>query len=234
MLGRLISHRLNHQHEVLVNALGFIVHPSITVNDEPGFRIADVGCGSGAWIKDLAKQFKHVEFDGFDIAQRTLPLDEELNGFAGRMRFHVQNAVIKGGFGAEYDGKFDVVATRLMHISILGEDWERAVDNIFAMLKPGGYVQWIDWIAQTPKVVQSRPGGEITAMRRLLEGWHAFLQSRDNGATALLAQTLTKKGFEDVSALRSFRLSVALVNVSATVATSSSDVFWSLSQSVLC
>lgn len=41
-------------------------------------------------------------------------------------------------------GAYDIVAVRLLSIVLVGEEWESAVKNLITLLKPGGYLQWVD------------------------------------------------------------------------------------------
>lgn len=47
-------------------------------------------------------------------------------------------------FPQEDLGTFDLVAIRFVSAATTRSEWTRAVDNILTLLKPGGYLQWID------------------------------------------------------------------------------------------
>lgn len=51
------STRLNMQHAVWKQNIGFLLHPQVA-KDLPGdARIGDVGTGTGIWLMELAKEF---------------------------------------------------------------------------------------------------------------------------------------------------------------------------------
>lgn len=126
--------RLNEQHAFLTKVFTFLVHPSISMNAE-SLRVADVSCGSGVWLTDVARHYPYTKCDGFDISSSQFPRAEELQStFGHRVNFHVRDAADASGPGNEFVGVFDVVAVRLMHINIVGDQWERAVRNAVSML----------------------------------------------------------------------------------------------------
>lgn len=183
-----------------MGAFGFHVHPSIEIErDTADLRVADIACGSGIWLKDIASQYPQAQCDGFDISDKQFPAIADLTrDFGDRVHYHTQDATAESGYGEEFNGKFDIVAVRLLHVAIAGAQWTRAVRNAAALLKPGGYLQWIDWIPQSARVVQSRPLIKTTATAELLEGLRQFLSPLDTGATARLPQEMRESGLADV------------------------------------
>ncbi|TKA74166.1 hypothetical protein B0A55_06582 [Friedmanniomyces simplex] len=192
--------RLNAQHKCLVGAFGFHIHPSIPVaSEERKLRVADVACGSGIWLTEIATQYPHAQCDGFDISDKQFPAASDLqSSFGDRVHFHAQDATVEGGYGKDFAGHFDIVAVRLLHISIAGAQWTRAVQNAIALLKPGGYLQWIDWDPHSAHLVQSRPLVAHVAMDQLLGIFKQFLSTMDTGATARLPQEMREGGLMDV------------------------------------
>ncbi|KAK5120474.1 hypothetical protein LTR85_006129 [Meristemomyces frigidus] len=189
--------RLNEQHEYLTKAFGFLIYPS-TSSDNPDLRVADIACGSGVWLTDVAARFPFARCDGFDISGDQFPSSRQLeeNGLAERVRFHVHNAADPTGVGAAFAGAFDVVAVRLMHIDILGAQSDQAVKNAVALLKPEGYLQWIDWDPLTAHLVQTTPLVPRSGKDELLTGFRAFLATRHTASTARLPQMMRSKGLE--------------------------------------
>ncbi|KAK0774796.1 hypothetical protein LTR59_014746 [Friedmanniomyces endolithicus] len=192
--------RLNEQHKCLIGAFGFHIHPSISVTTEKHeFRVADVACGSGIWLTEIAIQYPHAQCDGFDISDKQFPSSSDLTRhFGTRVHFHAQDATAEGGYGKAFEGQFDIVAVRLLHISIAGAQWTRAVQNAVALLKPGGYLQWIDWDPHSAHLVQSRPLVKHAAIDKLLGFFKQFLGALDTGATARLPEEMRTAGLVDV------------------------------------
>ncbi|KAK3673633.1 hypothetical protein LTR78_006538 [Recurvomyces mirabilis] len=189
--------RLNEQHKQLIEAFGFHVHPTISLPHKEGCRVADVACGSGVFLTEIAAEHPSWQCDGFDITDKQFPSGESLAHFGGRVRFHVQDGAAELGYGSEYDGKFDLVTVRAMHAFVIGVHWPRVVKNAVALLKPGGYVQ-IEWDAQSPRVVQSKPGVSGTAMRLLNQGFNDFILTRGVKDIIPLRDLLSQNGITDL------------------------------------
>jgi 2-polyprenyl-3-methyl-5-hydroxy-6-metoxy-1,4-benzoquinol methylase len=74
---------------------------------QPVIRVADIGCGGGAAVIALARQFPNVHADGFDLDQLSIDLanrNASRAGVADRVRFHCQDAV-----DLDVDGGYDLV-----------------------------------------------------------------------------------------------------------------------------
>ena len=50
------SSRLNMQHAVWRQNMGFLLHPRVAKNLPDDARIGDVGTGTGIWLLELAKE----------------------------------------------------------------------------------------------------------------------------------------------------------------------------------
>ncbi|KAK3628833.1 hypothetical protein LTR22_022162 [Elasticomyces elasticus] len=192
--------RLNEQHKYLVEAFGFHIHPRIpAAHKDRDFKVADIACGSGIWLTEVAAKYPQAQCVGFDISDKQFPAASDLEtSFAKRVQFHAQDATAEEGYGAEFRGQFDVVAVRLLHVSIAGAQWTRAVKNAAALLKPNGFMQWQDWSPTSAHVVQSRPLLKRAAIDQLMESFGEFLAATDSGATARLAQEMRESGLVDV------------------------------------
>lgn len=123
-----------------ISNTGYLLHPSILqrnpLHPNTAIRIADIGCGSGIWLLDVARQLPlTAHFDGFDISPEnfTLPLPSNI---------HLHIADARERFSAEYHGKYDVVHLRLLVCGLEKDDWEVVTRNAINLLKPGGAIQW--------------------------------------------------------------------------------------------
>ncbi|KAK1807765.1 hypothetical protein LTR12_017887 [Friedmanniomyces endolithicus] len=147
----------------------------------------------------------------------TIRLNEQHKCLVGAFGFHIHPSIpvakeehdfrvadiacgsgTEGGYGKDFECQLDIVAVRLLHISIAGAQWTRAVQNAIALLKPGGYLQWIDWDLHSARLVQSRPMLEHTAIDQLLGLFKQFLGALDTGATARLPEQMREGGLVDV------------------------------------
>ncbi|TKA34617.1 hypothetical protein B0A54_13761 [Friedmanniomyces endolithicus] len=91
------------------------------------------------WLTELATKYPQAQCDGFDISAQQFPTSSDLTRDCGdRVRFHAQDATAEGGYGKDFEGQFDLVAVRLLHISIAGAQWTRAhaaIDKLLGFFK---------------------------------------------------------------------------------------------------
>ncbi len=133
------SNRLDWQHLWAKGIAGnHLIHPSIPLRSVRA--VADVATGTGVWIRDLAATWpatgvKLPEFFGFDISSDQFPQ----NG-AADIQFRMHDATLP--FSEEYIGRFDVVNVRLMSYAIKVQDLQAIVNNIAAILRPKGFLNW--------------------------------------------------------------------------------------------
>lgn len=167
------SMRLDTQHQFM-RALsnGHLIHPSIPLHGVQA--IADVGTGTGMWLRDTASQMlsseratQSIEFWGFDISAQQFPPEESPG-----TKFQVHNIV--DSFPPQFHEKFDVVHVRLLSYAIKAKDLEKVVDNIVQILRPGGYLQWqecdiIDVWAR-PETAQTRSTVAYIVSERIARG----------------------------------------------------------------
>ena len=106
-----------------------------------GKRILDLGCGTGAWCREIALENPQSEVLGLDIAPpdpKTSPLS-----FPGNCSFRVANIEQSWGF-QEDDPAFDFINGRMLVLAI--KDWDALFAEVYRNLKPGGYFQILDVI----------------------------------------------------------------------------------------
>ena len=131
------SKRLNAQHHFMVALSGgHLTHPSIPLG---GFRtVADVGTGTGIWLKRLAvspafamrPDGDKTTFVGFDISPQQFPPADEL---LSNLCFKIQD--IREPSPVEYHERFDFVNVRLLSYVIKAVDLEKIVRHILQILR---------------------------------------------------------------------------------------------------
>ncbi|KAJ5816423.1 hypothetical protein N7447_008656 [Penicillium robsamsonii] len=147
------SERLETQFKAWQVSIGYLLHPAIKQHDR--MRIADVGTGTGIWLRELAAVLPATcQLDGFDISDVMFPSKDAL---PENITFHHQNFLEP--FPEEYLGEYDVVNVRVMVAALSHDEWEPAVQNLMTLLKPGGYLQWVDCAAHDC-VVKGEPEGK--------------------------------------------------------------------------
>ncbi|KAL3965455.1 hypothetical protein ACCO45_002459 [Purpureocillium lilacinum] len=99
-------------------------------------RILDCGCGACDWAVDVAEHFPDSEVLGIDISPHMIPEDLPNN-------LEIQIDDLNGRFTFPTD-HFDVVHSRLMASGIHANRWRSYVQDIFRVLKPGGWCQMVE------------------------------------------------------------------------------------------
>ncbi|KAE9365003.1 hypothetical protein N431DRAFT_386956 [Stipitochalara longipes BDJ] len=182
-LGRMTeeSERLKEQHQLSLRTLGFLIHPHIPTTS-PTLKIADIATGTGIWLMDLAETLpSSCELIGYDISsaqflpQSTWPPNVSLK---------IHSMLIP--FPEAELGTYDIVAIRYVSIAITAAEWKTAIKNLLTLLKPGGWIQWID--SDTLHFYQSRPGTSVAAMKEVFGGVATFSRSK-NFAFGMIKRT---------------------------------------------
>lgn len=113
------------------------MHPKIDISEDSFLRIADIACGNGAWMLDLARRYPNAVLEGFDITSAHFPNE----GFLPEnIKFHVWDAF--ADVPESFVGAFDVVHLRALFSLIKDNNVAPVLMNAKKMLKPGGYIQW--------------------------------------------------------------------------------------------
>ncbi|TGO25835.1 hypothetical protein BPAE_0071g00060 [Botrytis paeoniae] len=100
--------------------------------------IADVGIGSADWLLELSQKVSpNVQLHGFGISNELFPAKKYL---PSNMKLEILDAFQT--LPEHLKGKFDVVHIRAFTIVVKGGHPGVLLDNLIAMLKPGGYLQW--------------------------------------------------------------------------------------------
>eukprot|EP00136_Aspergillus_niger_P009767 XP_001401990.2 methyltransferase [Aspergillus niger CBS 513.88] len=143
-LGRdvIASTRLNLQHYIWKENIGYLLHPSIrfpNASSNSDISIADVGTGTGIWLLDLHRQYPNATLHGFDISSEQYPAPGFLPSNISLRHLNILEEIPE-----EYVEKYDVVHARLLVQVVLqaGGDPRPVIKNLMKLVKPGGYIQW--------------------------------------------------------------------------------------------
>ncbi|KIY46318.1 hypothetical protein FISHEDRAFT_66490 [Fistulina hepatica ATCC 64428] len=123
--------RLDKQHGMLQKVMGGYPPPmeQVMADNIPGEvkAVIDLGCGSGSWILDVARDFPTCSAIGVDL----VPM--QVTSMPANCRSEVDDINI----GLEhFYGDFNVVHARLISSGI--RDYERLIDQMSHVLRPGG------------------------------------------------------------------------------------------------
>jgi SAM-dependent methyltransferase len=164
--------RLDEQHIFTTKNLGFLLHPNIS-HPSSKAKIADIGAGSGAWLLDVAKHLPSTcHFTGFDVTDSAFPAKETL---PPKVSFKVQDMFLP--FAPEDLGTFDVVAVRFTSSVISRAKWTACIINLMTLLKPGGWLQWID--SCNFALYNSVPGTSRAACQEIYDGLDTYRQEEE-------------------------------------------------------
>ena len=158
------SVRLNCQHYIWLQELGYNLHPSVPISSlGPNPRIADVATGTGAWLLEVARAYPTATCDGFDISLVQAPPAIWLPKNVSFSQWDMLQPP-----PADRVGTYDIVHIRLVTIVIEKKDPVGAIRNLAALLKPNGYIQW-DEIELSDTVVAHAAGemGKVDAVREM-------------------------------------------------------------------
>ncbi len=104
------SLRLNFQHHLLRELLGYSIHPDILSKGSlpPNPKIADVGSGTGQWLIDVSHEIPSAQLDGFDISKDQFPSKAWLPSQITLNELDITKPV-----PSSLEGKYDVVHLQL-------------------------------------------------------------------------------------------------------------------------
>ncbi|KAJ7150329.1 hypothetical protein C8R46DRAFT_1124641 [Mycena filopes] len=123
--------RLNKQHEMFIEIMGKYPPclPDIMRNDVPGETKAclDLGCGSGAWIMELAREFPQSVTVAVDLVpMQSLTMPDNCRSEVDDINLGLEH----------FYGDFNVVHARLISSGI--RDFPNLIDQISHVVRPAG------------------------------------------------------------------------------------------------
>jgi len=134
--------RLDKQHYMFKDVMGDycphvkeVLNRSFTQGDEDEqIAVLDVGCGSGAWIVDVAHEFPNTSCVAVDL----VPMPAEI--VPSNCRYEVDDV----NLGLDhYEGQFDVVHCRLISSGI--KDYYGVIRDAAACLRAGGVAEFMEF-----------------------------------------------------------------------------------------
>lgn len=145
---------LEWQHQVMLRLTNNALLPDsiqqyLTTITSP--HIADIGTGSGIWLKDLAGYLPTTSvLTGFDIDTTKFPPPRSMP-----RNISLLHGNILEPFPDDLQGTFDLVHVRFLIFSLKASEWVPAARNLRTLLKPGGYLLWEEagypsWITIPP------------------------------------------------------------------------------------
>ncbi|RYP09983.1 hypothetical protein DL765_008252 [Monosporascus sp. GIB2] len=200
------SARLHLQHFLFQNTLGHLLNPHIpssVVADSKTLKVADLGCGNGAWLIDLDRELSNkglsAQLDGYDINSVNFPASAFLPSSISLKKLDI----LAKPLPEEMVGVYDIVHVRAFVSIIVNSDLTPLLSTVLALLKPGGWLQWEESRAEKFLVDSPSPSNEIsrTACDTIAQILKAGGEARGLNFEFLgeLDRHLQEHGFLDVS-----------------------------------
>ncbi|RUS30478.1 S-adenosyl-L-methionine-dependent methyltransferase [Jimgerdemannia flammicorona] len=182
---REIDRLILHHYCIKLGFNGNLIAPVEDILNEGG-RVLDIGCGPGIWALEIAHDFE--VFHGIDLVpmfpQQIKPPNVE---------FAISNVLERLPFPDNY---FDFVQMRSFVVALRTYEWPVAIQEIFRVVKPGGWAQLID-IDQKFFRLDGESKAFFDEMTVIITqaGLDPFIAKH-------LGKHLKKAGFEDVQSTR--------------------------------
>ncbi|CAI6331423.1 unnamed protein product [Periconia digitata] len=156
--------KMNYFHYFLKQLTGWTMHPHIGVPAKQATRIADMGTQTAIWAIDVAEDPKlQADVHGFDVNSKFFPPAAWL---PSNVTLHSQD--ILSSFPEPLLGTFDVVHFRLF-IMLDEEKIRSMVKNAIELLKPGGFVQWIEHDKTSLRPITVSENQDTSSVEALIE-----------------------------------------------------------------
>ncbi|CAH2213316.1 DVU_1556 family methyltransferase [Tepidibacter aestuarii] len=146
-----------------------------------GQKVLDVGCGMGATVDFLKSEFK-IDAYGIDPSQKLIDRGREVKNLP----------IIKGiGESIPYNNKsFDVVFTECT-LSLM-QKYEDTLQEIYRVLKPGGFVIISDVFAKEPDYIDELKNSNVqTCLRGLLDIGKLLIEIEKRGFEVITLEDWT-------------------------------------------
>ncbi|KAG6837675.1 hypothetical protein H0H93_004951 [Arthromyces matolae] len=114
----------------------------VNFSEGPPDRTLDLGCGTGTWIIEAAKQWPTCEFVGFDLVNIQIPLKMLDDSVSRRIEWRHGN-FLTTRLPFE-DDEFDHVHMQAIAKGVPENKWDVLFEEVNRVLRPGGSVEIIE------------------------------------------------------------------------------------------
>lgn len=185
--GHVSACRLNLQHYLWKDSIKYLLHPSIPTAGD--VTVADIATGTAIWLTELARELPNATLDGLDIDVGQAPHSAWLPS-----NLRILPWDMFGPVPSELENRYDVIHIRLVVLAVDNGDPARIIENVYKMLKPGGYLQWDELSCVGLRVKKADEALPTPGLDRLLD--MCYSNGRHNW-TVEVPRFLTAQGFED-------------------------------------
>lgn len=170
-------YRLDLQFFQMLQASQSPLVDPIIPHDTPGLKIADVCCGTGYVLNTAAsdnvsclsfflvniRTDPSTELHAFDIDLSKLPPE----AFLPNVKRHIWN--INDPAPTDLASTFDIVNCQLLWSFVPDVNIDKVFSNILSLLKPGGYLQWVESIMIDEQYFSPDPSYEVHYLRQMFQ-----------------------------------------------------------------
>jgi ubiquinone/menaquinone biosynthesis C-methylase UbiE len=188
--------RLQIQDQLVTTGVGGVLpeQPDPTIFA----RVLDVGCGTGAWLIEVAKTYPAMKLlVGVDISSKMLDYaraQAAAQGVSDRVQFAVMDALRMLEFPTGY---FDLVNQRFAVSFLRTWDWPKLLSEYQRVTQPGGMIR----ITETDFTFESNSPALTRLNQLAVQAFqHAghFFSSEKHGLTSQLTRLLYQYGLQNV------------------------------------
>ncbi|TGJ80277.1 hypothetical protein E0Z10_g8484 [Xylaria hypoxylon] len=187
------AQRLDEQVDLMIENIGYILHPSIISALPKAPVIADVATGTGRFLLHARDLYPDGSFDGSDISRAAFPPPGDLPENVTLTVLDVKKPVPE-----TLHEKYDVVNVRMLVAAMLPEDWAPAVVNLSRMLKPGGFLQWTECDVVSIKQLRGRGDSSVENIRFLQETFNTAIQEQISYGWSTLPTHMQEAGLHPI------------------------------------
>ncbi|KAH9206976.1 hypothetical protein DL95DRAFT_469136 [Leptodontidium sp. 2 PMI_412] len=171
-----MAHRVAQHHKLIRKITGFLIHPRIQSSLPPDAKIADFNTGTGVFLTELCGDLTKQNYTlvGFDTMPEIFPGNGPSTHptCPARVTFIVHHLLHPHPL--ERHEVFDSVHTSFLGPVLAGNDWSNVFHNMMDLVKPGGWIQWIDvnlsYQDNKDRIYVSKPGSSKDSYMEMMEG----------------------------------------------------------------
>ncbi|QBD79851.1 class I SAM-dependent methyltransferase [Ktedonosporobacter rubrisoli] len=188
--------RLRVQDQMVTSKMGGVLPEQS--DPEKLRRVLDVGCGTGGWLLEVAKEYPTIEtLIGVDISAKMLAYaraQSEEQGVSERVEFHVMDALRMLEFPTGY---FSLVNARFSISYLRTWDWPKFVSEL-------ARVTWAGSVIRLTECGWWRGNGEALnkladlALQAFFNAGHVFVKGDDTSLMEHLPELLSRQEVHDI------------------------------------
>lgn len=187
--------RLMHQDALVTQTMGGLFPERDDLANI--HAILDIGCGPGAWVLDIAREYPEIEVTGIDISQTMVEYARahvRARGFSNA-KFKIMNALKPLDFP---DNSFDLVNARTITAFMYPAAWSVLLQEVMRICRPGGIIRLTEGeLPLTNSLAYETLNGMLSQAMFLAKRTFSP-DGRNLGITPMLGRLLRDAGFQNI------------------------------------